>query len=325
MASKGIRTRSEETNQSCEKEINMEVQGVSSSGKPSSDVDGWPFRKATQSDSTSSQEANERAVVSCNLDPHAVNYDMNHSRRGVAVIFNHSTFKKMNSRKGSTKDCADLKVVLDDLDFQVRIFEDRTVSEVSSILQSLANEDHTDADCLIVICMSHGESGVIHAYDSLYPVEMLWTCFSADHCPTLAGKPKLFFIQACRGTRLDSGVQLLSQTDGRGNSYSIPTFADILVAFSTYDGFYSWRNPDEGSWFIQALCEELKENGRKRDLLTLLTFVNRRVAVEYQSYTPQQESFHAKKQIPSIMSMLTRILHFPEKSSDATALRVMDQ
>lgn len=83
-------------------------------------------------------------------------------------------------------------------------------------------------------------------------------------------------------------------------------------------GFYSWRNPDVGSWFIQALCKELELHGRSRDLLSLMTFVNRRVAIEYQSYVPKNEKFHAKKQIPSIVSMLTRLVYFPDKHTSST-------
>lgn len=58
-----------------------------------------------------------------------------------------------------------------------------------------AAEDHTDADCLIVVAMSHGEAGFLHSFDFKYPVEMLWAHFTGDKCPTLIGKPKLFFIQ----------------------------------------------------------------------------------------------------------------------------------
>lgn len=46
-----------------------------------------------------------------------------------------------------------------------------------------------------------------------------------------------------------------------------------------------------------------------------MTFVNRRVAIEYQSYVPQNEKFHAKKQIPTIVSMLTRLVYFPDKDT----------
>jgi caspase-like apoptosis-related cysteine protease len=75
-------------------------------------------------------------------------------------------------------------------------------------------------------------------------------------------------------------------------------------------GYYSWRNPRHGSWFIQALCEELRLHGRTRDLLTLLTFVCRRVAIDYHSNVPTDEKMDLKKQIPSITSMLTRLVYF---------------
>lgn len=49
-----------------------------------------------------------------------------------------------------------------------------------------------------------------------------------------------------------------------------------------------------------------------------MTFVNRRVAIEYQSYVPENEKFHGKKQIPSVVSMLTRLVYFPEKQATIT-------
>ncbi|RLU23490.1 hypothetical protein DMN91_003695, partial [Ooceraea biroi] len=251
--------------------------------------------------------------IKINLDPYAEEYDMNHKRRGVALILNHVNFESMNTRKGSVKDCLDLKTSLGKLGFDVRIYTDPTVKSITMALQSTAAEDHTDADCLIVVAMSHGESGLLHSHDSLYPVDALWAPFTADRCSSLAGKPKLFFIQACRGTRLDKGVKIIHETDSKRTTYSIPAYADIMVAYSTYDGFYSWRNPNAGSWFIQALCEELDLHGRSRDLLSLMTFVNRRVAIEYQSYVPENERYHAKKQIPSVVSMLTRLVYFPDK------------
>lgn len=269
--------------------------------------DGWPFRKANR-DMLDAQNA-----VKVDFDPFAEEYNMSHKRRGVALILNHVHFEEMATRKGSVKDALDLKASLDSLGFDVRIYTDPAIKTITTTLQSTAAEDHTDADCLIVVAMSHGESGLLHSTDSLYPVDMLWTPFTGDRCSSLAGKPKLFFIQACRGVRLDKGVKIIHETDSKRTTYSIPAYADIMVAYSTYDGFYSWRNPDSGSWFIQALCEELDLHGRTRDLLSLMTFVNRRVAIEYQSYVPENEKFHAKKQIPSIVSMLTRLVYFPDK------------
>ncbi|XP_076686886.1 caspase-1-like [Andrena cerasifolii] len=281
------------------------IASTSSTLEPTN-VDGWLFQKPKYDDFV----PDKPALVEVHVDSEV--YKMNHKRRGVALIFNHVYFKKMPARTGSIKDCSDLQNVLQALDFEVQVYTDPTTRTIGTVLKSTAAEDHTDADCLIVVAMSHGESGFLHSFDFKYPVEMLWAHFTGDKCSSLIGKPKLFFIQACRGTRLDAGSQVVHERDGV-DSYSIPTYADILVAYSTYDGFYSWRNPDAGAWFIQALCNELEKNGRTRDLLTILTFVNRRVAIDYKSYVPQDKDFNMKKQIPSFVSMLTRLVHFPEK------------
>ncbi|XP_018302392.1 caspase-1 isoform X1 [Mycetomoellerius zeteki] len=275
--------------------------------------DGWSFRKAND---ILSKDMMDVKNVKIDVNPYDDEYNMKHKRRGIAIILNHVHFENMVERKGSENDTLNLKTSLSKLGFDVQIYTDPTFKTITTVLQSTAAEDHTDADCLIVVAMSHGESGLLHSADSIYPVDALWIPFTGDRCSSLAGKPKLFFIQACRGTQLDNGVTFVHQTDSIKSDmfkYSIPAYADILVAYSTYDGFFSWRNPDTGSWFIQALCEELDLHGRSRDLLTIMTFVNRRVAIKYQSYVPQNEKFHAKKQIPSIVSMLTRLVYFPDK------------
>lgn len=158
----------------------------------------------------------------------------------------------------------------------------------------------------------------------------------------------MFFIQACQGDNLDRGVTLSrTEHDGHPGSYRIPIHADFLIAYSTipgrttilliyfifnhywffvlfekkinllifcvYVGFYSWRNTTRGSWFIQALCEELQESQYKADLMTLLTFVNQRVALDYESNCPDSTLMHRQKQIPCITSMLTRLILFSPK------------
>lgn len=173
--------------------------------------------------------------------------------------------------------------------------------------------DHSNHDCLIVAVLSHGELGLLYAHDTPYKADTIWSYFTADKCPTLAGKPKLFFIQACQGDRLDGGTTLKdrTETDGPGTtSFRIPTHADFLIAYSTIPGFYSWRNTTRGSWFMQALCLELRENGTRYDILTLLTFVSQRVALDFESNTPDNATMHQQKQIPCITSMLTRLVKF---------------
>jgi caspase-like apoptosis-related cysteine protease len=91
-----------------------------------------------------------------------------------------------------------------------------------------------------------------------------------------------------------------------------------MFLFHLYDidllaGFYSWRNTTNGSWFVQALCCELQDKGIEVDILTLLTFVLQRVALDYESNTPGNIIMHQQKQIPCVTTMLTRLLQFTRK------------
>jgi caspase-like apoptosis-related cysteine protease len=66
---------------------------------------------------------------------------------------------------------------------------------VCVLLLPVAEEDHSDCDCFLLTILSHGEKGFIYSRDTPYKPESLWRPFTADKCPTLAGKPKLFIFQ----------------------------------------------------------------------------------------------------------------------------------
>lgn len=60
----------------------------------------------------------------------------------------------------------------------------------------VSRENHSENDCLAVVLLTHGiNSSFVYARDNPYSVEFLWNSFTPDKCPTLAGKPKLFFLQ----------------------------------------------------------------------------------------------------------------------------------
>ncbi|KAK5640351.1 hypothetical protein RI129_011162 [Pyrocoelia pectoralis] len=250
------------------------------------------------------------------LDPYADTYDMNHYRRGTAIIFSHLEYDiDLMKREGTAKDEKDLEKVLKLLKFDVTIYNDLKYEAIYEVIHTLSKSDHSDVDCLLIAVMTHGDRGKIYARDRWYPPNFLWNSFSGDKCPGLVGKPKLFFVQACRGNQTDNGTRIRSriQCDAQASGYTIPVMADILVMYSCYDGYLSWRCPHSGSWFIQSLCEELRLRSRDTDLLTLLTFLNRRMAISYKSISPNRKEMHEKKQIGTIVSTLTRLLYFYPK------------
>lgn len=77
-------------------------------------------------------------------------------------------------------------------------------------------------------------------------------------------------------------------------------------------GHYSFRNNSNGSWFIQALCKIFEEHAGDKEIMQMLTRVNRYVALEFESRSRKKEH-SGKKQVPSIVSMLTKELFFGKK------------
>ncbi|NWZ74450.1 CASP6 protein, partial [Acrocephalus arundinaceus] len=99
------------------------------------------------------------------LDP-AVEYNMNHPRRGVALIFNHEHFYwqlMMPDRRGTMADRNNLKRSLTDLGFEVRVFDDLKKEDVLQKIDEASRGDHSNADCFVCVFLSHGEDDHIYA------------------------------------------------------------------------------------------------------------------------------------------------------------------
>lgn len=246
---------------------------------------------------------------------HDEEYCMNHPRRGTLLLFNQKNFDpKLNlkPRNGTDVDRDKVQALFEKLGFSVKVFNDMTFVKIKQELSKAAMEDHSQSDCFASVMLTHGDEGLLYSCDTKFKPSDLWTPFLADECQSLAGKPKLFFIQACQGTKLDSGLRVKVATDSL-QMMKIPAHADFLIACSTVPGYYSWRNSSEGSWFIQALCAILSKYYNTMDLLSLMTKVNHAVAYHFQSYVPNDLEMHDKKQIPYICSMLTKKVYLHPK------------
>uniref|UniRef100_A0A182RXU3 Caspase n=1 Tax=Anopheles funestus TaxID=62324 RepID=A0A182RXU3_ANOFN len=262
--------------------------------------------------STTPSPVSSSKSVAIEIDDH---YDVSHPKHGIALVINQMNFSNMSPRDGSDIDCNSISSVLKTIGFDVRVIEDLKRKKLLAMLKTIASEDHSQNNCLVVVVLTHGkEKNRLYANDKSYKVSKLWEPFVGDACPSLVGKPKLFFIQACRGKKLDIGSRvkrMIKEPIQVPINYVIPAMADLLVMYSTCDGYYAWRNTDNGSWFIQSLSNELGVNAYRLELLHILTAVSRRVAYQYQSNVPRSLTLDAKKQMPCIVSMLTKLLYFP--------------
>ncbi|BHF81356.1 hypothetical protein SprV_0702448600 [Sparganum proliferum] len=142
------------------------------------------------------------------MDPNEY-YPMASPRRGICLIINSMTYwhPKFQDRGGCDKDESRIEKVFRDLGFLVKLLRNLSSGEMKAQLKHLGTAtDHSTYDCFVTVIMAHGGVGEIYGVDgSPFLLHEITAYFTADKCPTLAGKPKLFFIQACRGEEYQLG------------------------------------------------------------------------------------------------------------------------
>ena len=130
-------------------------------------------------------------------------YRMDKETRGVALIINNHHFQESSGmkefpRRGTDKDRDALIEVFKMLKFKVKPYDNQTTSQTKKLLKKLADKKHDKYDAIAVAMLSHGDKdNIIYSTDGKMDLESISTPFRG---PNLAGKPKIFIFQACRGT-----------------------------------------------------------------------------------------------------------------------------
>ncbi|XP_029462106.1 caspase-8 isoform X2 [Rhinatrema bivittatum] len=252
-------------------------------------------------------------------------YKMNSRPRGICLIINNHNFEKarleipklqnLRNRNGTDIDAEDLRSVFTMLHFKPEVHQDLTAQGILKTLNKYSTRNHQASDCFVCCILSHGDKGVIFGTDGQeVPIPKLTTFFSSSNCPSLAGKPKVFIIQACQGVSFQKAVNVepdcrssLAQCEVDSNSRGecIPEEADILLGMATVTDYVSYRSPNQGTWYIQSLCSHLREScPRGEDLLTILTRVNHEVSRKI-------DNRNQGKQMPQPSFTLRKRLVFP--------------
>ncbi|XP_053172995.1 caspase-9 [Scomber japonicus] len=268
------------------------------------------------------------------------NYKMDATPCGHCLIINNVDFEEqsgLNNRKGSNIDCDKLEKRFKALNFEVEVRTNLKQRQIKHELSALSKKDHSQYDCCLVIMLSHGTEvshsrfpGAVYGVDGQHvTVQYITNYLNGQHCPSLQGKPKLFFIQACGGGEKDTGFEVspdesqpsiggtddqtdaipmssssdsLSMSDEPDARATLPTPSDILVSYSTFPGYVSWRDTQAGSWYVETLDRILEENATTDDLVTMLMMVNNEVA--------QNSAKGLYKQMPGSFNFLRKLLYF---------------
>ncbi|XP_055722455.1 caspase-8-like isoform X2 [Salvelinus fontinalis] len=288
-------------------------------------------------------------------------YEMTSVPRGLCLIINNEIFDKLRERTGSNKDVEDLANIFSRMKFRVVMCKDKTAVEIPIVLKVFSelkqlsdlqqcgvkewvSGQFTDlkdlpkhSDAFVCCILSHGEKeGVCGTDGTVVPTIDILSPFNGTNCSILVEKPKLFFIQACRGKDVQGGVPVnkkpkvegtdreLDTDDGQVQDYTLPLYSDYLVFMANVEQYVSIRNVNTGSWFIQSLCGQLgKGCTGGKDIHAIITLVNAEVSkmdgkLPVKDKDGKRIGYENVKQSPDSRNTLTKTLIFPAEATHSS-------
>ena len=206
---------------------------------------------------------------------------------GLCVIMNNIKFDDQGSGK---KDEASLKFIFTSLGFDVRVHQNLTAAQVECIVKGYSQMEHKGAFFLIISSRG-GEGDVVYGTDGgEVRVHDLVKHFTCKNCPSLAGIPKVFMIDACRGDKDESVYSLTSksgsQSSGMSNTMSVTDSADVMTIFVSTRGNIAGSNKNEGSCFVQMFAQVVKKVSTDYNLVDIVLKVHKKfqnLTIEYTS------------------------------------------
>ncbi|XP_077997663.1 caspase-3-like [Glandiceps talaboti] len=223
-------------------------------------------------------------------------YEMSSKPHGLAVIIAVEHFNKDRElpqslqlpRRNGTQDEVDyLQRVFEDLGYTVLLYPDLTAYKLKIKSDAFSEKDHSIYDSFICCILSRGTDTHVYGSDGL-PVKLYDFIgnFTGRRCPSLGGKPKLFFVDSHPAPKVSldrvqqieklynekinirfTGYDLDLNCEVSGGEQMVatetsPTDADFLVASCVRK--YRGKSPAEGSSFVTRLAHALeKSHGRK--------------------------------------------------------------
>ncbi|XP_066554038.1 caspase a-like [Amia ocellicauda] len=193
------------------------------------------------------------------------------TRKRLALIINNIKFTRPDlERKGADKDQANMKKLLQDLDYTVDEHNDLTAQEMDRTLQQFAQRpEHEQSDSAFVVIMSHGIRDAICGVDydgeqssDVFKNDRIFNLLNTVNCAGLRDKPKVILIQACRG-------------EGAGHSW----VSDSVPPEPQYEDDSLMKRHKEKDFI--CLCSSTPENKSYRSIVDGTPFVRHIVEIFY--------------------------------------------
>ncbi|NXP91018.1 CFLAR regulator, partial [Passerina amoena] len=184
------------------------------------------------------------------------------------------------------------------LGYDVHCHRYLNMSSMNQTLLEVARwQKHKNCDSFVCILVSRGNSQSIFCTDhtfSGFPLEQIKKYFTADSCPGLLGKPKLFFIQSYVVPENEQECTCLLEVDGNADNIrakvTIPHAADIFWSHCKVDVSTLEQSPTSPSKYLRCLAELLRNpSKRKLCILAIHMELNKKVYDGNMTADPSQQ------------------------------------
>ncbi|XP_048742245.2 caspase-2-like [Ostrea edulis] len=195
------------------------------------------------------------------------------------------------------------------LKFECDVVKDPTKGELTEVLESTSRHlnDHANAYyCFTFFLMGHGSQFGVRTADKgkkkmTITVEEILNYFKNDKVSNFTGKPKVFFLQCCRGELHQDTVVQPDSDDEDSDKLRVPADGDILIAHATTEGYKAYRYKDFGSIFIYNCIKTFETNYTTTHLEEMLIDVKAVIALD-----PRWRRTKEHSQMPCHWSTLTK-------------------
>ena len=226
--------------------------------------------------------------------------------------------KKFPNLDGGKEDAEALKNLFSNLQFTVEVCSNLNAHFLREKVEEYSQMDHKGAFVLIIL--SHGGEGdVVYGTDTgEVKVHELQEYFHTTSCPSLAGVPKVFLIDACRGNRHEKvhmhRVAKGPPTTSYHSVIGITDTADFMTVYASTCGNIAYMYPNDseesGSYFTQTLVEVIEEADENKEFNEIITEVRSRIQEKCMQQAIQEgKAEEAEGQTVQASSTLLRLYY----------------
>lgn len=209
----------------------------------------------------------------------ASSYPMHCKPHGKAIIIGIDHFKtdpqrpmlNLPDRHGTNIDMECFSTTFIKLGYEKECYRNCTADVIKDVVHRAMAVNHTTYDSFVLCVSTYVERNHFIFGSDCHTVDVYELVRMIQLCPTLAGKPKMLFVQACHVQPHDQQVIL-----GDGPTPPIHQYpgTDLFIAWAPTRINPAYESPMYGCLFAMALYVILTKRAYDQDLVSMMCGVN---------------------------------------------------